>query len=54
MGRRSVNLASIIGKGLKRNTINIYLNRMMPFSVEIGLERVGVVGPDLDCWWTGL
>ena len=27
---------------------------MMPFSTGIGLERVGVVGPDLDRWRAGL
>ena len=27
---------------------------MMPFSIGTGLERVGVVGPDLDCWRAGL
>ena len=27
---------------------------MMPFSTGAGLERVGVVGSDLDCWRTGL
>ena len=27
---------------------------MMPFFNWIGLERVGVVGPDLDCCWDGL
>ena len=27
---------------------------MMPFSIGTGLERVEVVGPDLDCWWAGL
>ena len=27
---------------------------MMPFSTGTGLECVGVVGPDLECWWTGL
>ena len=27
---------------------------MMPFSTGTGLERVGVVGPELDCWQTGL
>ena len=27
---------------------------MMPFSTGTGLERVGVVGPDLDCWRAGL
>ena len=27
---------------------------MMPFSTGTGLERVGVVGPDLDCWRVGL
>ena len=27
---------------------------MMLFSTGTGLERVGVVGPDLDCWWAGL
>ena len=26
----------------------------MPFSTGTGLERVGVVGPDLDCWRAGL
>ena len=26
----------------------------MPFSIGIRLERVGVVGPDLDRWWAGL
>ena len=26
---------------------------MMPFSTETGLEGVGVIGPDLDCWWAG-
>ena len=24
------------------------------FLTETGLERVGVVAPDLDCWWAGL
>ena len=24
------------------------------FSTETGLERIGVVGPDLDCWRAGL
>ena len=32
--------------------IKLYL--MMPFSTGTGLERVGVVGPNLDCWRTGL
>ena len=27
---------------------------MMSFSTGTGLERVGVVEPDLDCWWAGL
>ena len=27
---------------------------MMHFSTGTGLERVGVVGPDLDCWRAGL
>ena len=27
---------------------------MMPFSTGTGLERVGVVGPNLDCWRAGL
>ena len=27
---------------------------MMPFSTETGLERIEVVGPDLDCCWAGL
>ena len=27
---------------------------MMPFFNQTGLERVGVVGPDLDCGWAGL
>ena len=27
---------------------------MMPFSTGTGLERVGVIGPDLDCCWAGL
>ena len=27
---------------------------MMLFSTGTGLERVGVVGPDLDCWRAGL
>ena len=27
---------------------------IMPFSTGIGLERVGVVRPDLDRWWAGL
>ena len=27
---------------------------MMPFSTGTGLKRVGVVGPDLDCWRAGL
>ena len=27
---------------------------MMPFSTGTGLERVGVVGLDQDCWWAGL
>ena len=27
---------------------------MMPFFYRTGLERVGVVGPDLDCCWAGL
>ena len=27
---------------------------MMPFSTGTGLERVGVVGPDLGCWRTEL
>ena len=27
---------------------------MMLFSIGTGLERVGVVGPDLDCWRAGL
>ena len=27
---------------------------MMPFSTGTGLERVGVVGPDPDCWRAGL
>ena len=27
---------------------------MMPFSTGTRLERVSVVGPDLDCWLTGL
>ena len=27
---------------------------MMPFSIGIGLERIGVVGSDLDCWRAGL
>ena len=27
---------------------------MMPFSTGTGLERVGVVEPDLDCWRAGL
>ena len=26
---------------------------MMLFSTGTGLERVGVVGPDLDCWLVG-
>ena len=32
----------------------MFLFLMMPFSTGTGLERVGVVGPDLDCSWTGL
>ena len=27
---------------------------MMPFFNQNGMERVGVVGPDLDCCWAGL
>ena len=27
---------------------------MMPFSTGIGIERIGVFGPDLDCWRAGL
>ena len=27
---------------------------MMPFFNRTGLERVGVVEPDLDCCWAGL
>ena len=27
---------------------------MIPFSTGTGLECVGVVEPDLDCWRTGL
>ena len=27
---------------------------MMPFSTGTGLERVRVVGPDLDCWRAGM
>ena len=27
---------------------------MIPFSTGTGLERVGVVGPDPDCWKAGL
>ena len=27
---------------------------MMPFFNRTGLQRVGVVGPDLDCYWAGL
>ena len=27
---------------------------MMPFFNRTGLERVGVVGPNLDYWWVGL
>ena len=27
---------------------------MMLFSIETGLERVRVVGPDLDRWWVSL
>ena len=27
---------------------------MMPFFNRTGLERVGVVGPDMDCCWAGL
>ena len=27
---------------------------MMPFFNRTGLERVDVVGPDLDCCWAGL
>ena len=27
---------------------------MMLFSTGTGLEHVGVVGSDLDCWWAGL
>ena len=27
---------------------------MMPFSTGTWLKRVGVVGPDLDCWQAGL
>ena len=27
---------------------------MMLFSTGTGLERVGVVGPELDCWQAGL
>ena len=27
---------------------------MMLFSTGTGLERVGVVGSDLDCWWAGM
>ena len=27
---------------------------MMPFSIRTGLERVGAVGPVLDCWRAGL
>ena len=27
---------------------------MMPFSTRTGLERVGVIGPDLDRWRAGL
>ena len=27
-------------------------NLMMFFSTGTGLERVGVAGLDLDCWWT--
>ena len=27
---------------------------MMLFSTGIGLERVGVVGLDQDCWWAEL
>ena len=34
--------------------IYIFYNLMMPFFNRTGLERVGVVGPDLDCCWAGL
>ena len=27
---------------------------MMPFFNRTGLERVGVIGPDLDCCWASL
>ena len=30
------------------------LDLMMHFSIGTGLERVGVVGPDLDRWQAGL
>ena len=30
------------------------LMMMMPFFNRTGLERVGVVGPNLDYWWVGL
>ena len=34
--------------------IEANLKLMMPFFNRTGLERVGVVGPDLDCCWAGL
>ena len=38
----------------KKVHIDLCLKLMMPFSTGTGLERVGVVGPNLDCWWAGL
>ena len=38
----------------KNNIIKGKTKLMMPFFNQTGLERVGVIGPDLDCYWAGL
>ena len=35
---------------LKKNQTHL----IMHFLIGTELERVGVVGPNLDCWWAGL